>query len=171
MKTVQQWFAEYDESHQHETNKLFHWLGIPLIMFSLLGLLSDVPLPFVRWTPFVNLCTLFVTLALAFYGRLSVPLAAGMALVSGLMVAGHIVLRHLNWLSLWQVCLGLFVLGWIGQFAGHKIEGQKPSFFKDIQFLLIGPLWLLAAVYRRAGIQIQAVKPTPTHGGRINEQQ
>ena len=153
MKTVPQWFAEYDESHQHETNKVFHWLGIPVIMFSLLGLLSEAPLPFVRWTPFINLGTLLIVLALTLYVRLSATLAAGMGLVSGLMVAGHIVLRHLNWLPLWQVCLGLFVLGWLGQFAGHKIEGKKPSFFKDIQFLLIGPLWLLAAVYRRAGIQ------------------
>ena len=153
MKTVPQWFSEYDESHQHETNKLFHWLGIPVIMFSLLGLLSEVPLPFMRWMPLLNVGTLLIVVALAFYVRLSVPLAAGMALIIGLMVAGHLALRHLNWLPLWQVCVGLFVLGWIAQFAGHKIEGKKPSFFKDIQFLLIGPLWLLAAAYRRAGIQ------------------
>ena len=154
MKTVQQWFGEYDESHRNETNKLFHWLGIPVIMFSLLGLLSEVPLPFVRWTPLVNMATLFIVLALIFYARLSASLATGMALVSAGMVAGHIALRQLNWVPLWQICLGLFVVGWLGQFAGHKIEGKKPSFFKDIQFLLIGPLWLLAAAYRRAGIRI-----------------
>src|SRR5262245_54038494 len=98
MKTVQQWFAEYDESHRHETNKLFHWFGIPLIMFSLLGLLSDVPLPFVPWTPLINVCTLFLVLALTFYARLSALLAVGMAVVSGLMVGGHIGLRQLHWL-------------------------------------------------------------------------
>jgi uncharacterized membrane protein YGL010W len=51
----------------------------------------------------------------------------------------------------WAICLTLFVVAWIGQFIGHKIEGKKPSFFKDVQFLLIGPAWLLSKVYRKAG--------------------
>ena len=44
----------------------------------------------------------------------------------------------------------VFVLAWIGQFIGHLIEGKRPSFFKDLQFLLIGPAWLMAFVYRAA---------------------
>jgi uncharacterized membrane protein YGL010W len=40
----------------------------------------------------------------------------------------------------------------VGQFIGHKIEGKKPSFFKDILFLLIGPLWLLSFIYKKVGI-------------------
>ena len=48
----------------------------------------------------------------------------------------------------------VFVLAWIGQFVGHKVEGKKPSFFKDVQFLMIGPLWLLADVYRRADLDL-----------------
>jgi uncharacterized membrane protein YGL010W len=47
----------------------------------------------------------------------------------------------------------LFIIAWIGQFIGHAIEGKRPSFFKDIQFLLIGPLWLLAQLYRRLGVR------------------
>jgi uncharacterized membrane protein YGL010W len=46
----------------------------------------------------------------------------------------------------------IFVVGWIGQFIGHAIEGKRPSFMKDIQFLLIGPLWLLGHLYRKLGI-------------------
>jgi len=152
MRTVQQWFAEYDESHHNKVNELFHWVCIPLIMFSLLGLMSEVPLFVVPWSSLANLATVFIALALVFYLRLSWSLALGMALVSALMIAGHIGLRELGWAPLWQICLGLFVVGWIGQFIGHKIEGKKPSFFKDVQFLLIGPIWLLAAVYRRAGV-------------------
>ncbi|MEJ1960555.1 MAG: Mpo1-like protein [Gammaproteobacteria bacterium] len=48
--------------------------------------------------------------------------------------------------------LAIFVTAWIGQFIGHALEGKQPSFFKDVQFLLIGPLWLVAALYRRLGI-------------------
>ena len=53
---------------------------------------------------------------------------------------------------LWAVSVAVFVLAWVGQFIGHAIEGKRPSFFKDVQFLLIGPIWLLAELYRRAGI-------------------
>jgi uncharacterized membrane protein YGL010W len=55
---------------------------------------------------------------------------------------------------LWLSSTVLFVVAWIGQFIGHHFEGRKPSFFKDVQFLLIGPLWLLAFVYRRFGLPI-----------------
>jgi len=53
---------------------------------------------------------------------------------------------------LWAVSLGIFALAWIGQFYGHKIEGKKPSFFKDLQFLLIGPAWLMHFVYKKMRI-------------------
>jgi uncharacterized membrane protein YGL010W len=53
---------------------------------------------------------------------------------------------------LWLVSAIVFVVAWIGQFYGHKVEGKKPSFLKDIQFLLIGPAWLLHFIYRRLGI-------------------
>ena len=55
--------------------------------------------------------------------------------------------------SLWQACLALFVVGCIFQFVGHKIEGKKPSFFEDIQYLMIGPAWLLSFIYNRLGIR------------------
>ena len=53
---------------------------------------------------------------------------------------------------LWRFCTAVFVLAWIGQFIGHKIEGKKPSFMKDLQFLLVGPMWLMHFVYKKAGI-------------------
>jgi uncharacterized membrane protein YGL010W len=56
-------------------------------------------------------------------------------------------------LAVWKVSIVVFVIAWIGQFIGHSIEGKRPSFFKDLQFLLIGPLWLLSFVYRRLGIR------------------
>ena len=81
----------------------------------------------------------------------SVPLAIGMSLV---MIA---LLAVVHWLAgfetpLWIICVGIFVVAWIGQFIGHIMEGKRPSFFKDVQFLMIGPMWLLSHVYRRAGI-------------------
>ena len=56
-------------------------------------------------------------------------------------------------MPLWASSLAIFVIAWVGQFIGHKIEGKKPSFFEDLQFLMIGPLWLLGHLYRKFGIR------------------
>jgi uncharacterized membrane protein YGL010W len=68
-----------------------------------------------------------------------------------------VVLLSVTWLQslpwpLWILCLALFVVAWIGQFIGHHYEGKRPSFLKDVQFLMIGPLWLLSFVYRKLRI-------------------
>ena len=145
--------AEYGESHQNPTNKLVHWVCVPLIMFSLLGLLWSVPVPgFIQnISPWLNWGTFVMALALLYYVRLSGRLALGMVLVWIAMAAGLRVVAELAALPLWAICLLIFALAWVGQFWGHKVEGKKPSFLKDLQFLLIGPLWLLHFVYRRLG--------------------
>ena len=53
-----------------------------------------------------------------------------------------------------EIFLGIFIISWIGQFIGHKIEGKKPAFVKDLQFLLIGPLWLLSYIYEKLDIKL-----------------
>ena len=55
-------------------------------------------------------------------------------------------------LHLLYIYLLIFIIAWVGQFIGHKIEGQKPSFFEDIQFLLIGPAWIISFIYKKMGI-------------------
>lgn len=146
--------AEYGESHQNPTNKLVHWVCVPLIMFSLLGLLWSVPVPaaLTRLTgPWLNWATLVMAGALLYYLRLSPRLALGMVLVWAVLALGLRAVEQVAVLPLWGICLLIFALAWVGQFWGHKIEGKKPSFLKDVQFLLIGPLWLLHFVYRRLG--------------------
>ncbi|MEM7156685.1 MAG: Mpo1-like protein [Myxococcota bacterium] len=149
MKTADQWFELYGESHQNATNKLIHWLCIPAIVLSLFGLLASIPVTFgASW---LNPATLVLGLGLGFYLLMSVRLALGMFVVSTGLYLGAIALEALP-MPLWVSSLLIFVVAWIGQFIGHIIEGKKPSFFQDLQFLLIGPLWLLGFVYRRAGI-------------------
>ena len=145
--------AEYGESHQNPTNKLVHWVCVPLIMFALIGLLWSVPVPTAisRISPWLNWGTLVMALALLYYVRLSGRLALGMVLVWVAMAAGLRVVAGTAALPLWTICLLIFALAWVGQFWGHKVEGKKPSFLKDLQFLLIGPLWLLHFVYRSLG--------------------
>jgi uncharacterized membrane protein YGL010W len=151
--TVHEWFHKYGESHQNPINKTIHWICIPLIMFSLMGMLWSVPLPAsIQVHPLINLGTLLIVGAMIFYLKLSIPLAIGMLLVGGSMLYGNYVLsQHTN--QLLTISAVIFFLAWVGQFIGHKIEGKKPSFFEDLQFLLVGPMWLLGFIYKSLGIK------------------
>ena len=157
MSRIQSLLDEYGSSHQNETNKLVHWICVPLIFMSVLGLLESIPAPAffsslsTQIIPF-SWAIVFVLLAFIYYLRLSVSLAFGMILLSFVFL--WIINRISSALSLpvWEVSLVIFVLAWIGQFWGHKVEGKKPSFLKDLQFLLIGPAWLLHFIYQKAGI-------------------
>lgn len=127
MKTITEWLDEYSDSHQNPTNKTLHWICVPTILFSIIGILAHFS---------ALLTTLLLVLTLIFYARLDLVLAVAMAAL----------LLVMSWLIIILpfgkgFYIALFVLAWIGQFYGHKIEGKKPSFFKDLQFLLIGPLW------------------------------
>lgn len=148
MKTAEQWLETYGESHQNPVNKALHWICIPVIMVSLLALLSLVPTP---WSG-IHWGMVLVAGAVAYYSVLSIPLAVGMAVIGALMLGGAAGLNLLP-APVWASALVVFALGWVGQFIGHKIEGKKPSFFQDLQFLLIGPMWLLADLYRRVGLR------------------
>jgi uncharacterized membrane protein YGL010W len=122
-------------------------------MFSLLGLLWSVPMPAAlrAISPWLNLGTLVMLLAMLYYLRLSVRLSIGMVLVWAVMAAALRLVDASAALPLWAVCLIVFVVAWIGQFWGQKVEGKKPSSLKDVQFLLIGPRWLLHFVYWALG--------------------
>ena len=153
MRTVADWLGEYGESHANPTNKLLHWLCVPAIVLAALGLLRTAPVPeaFVAISPWLNWATLAAAAALVYYFALSPALAIGLLLSFMLLLALTQWLVDLPW-PLWATSLAIFVVAWIGQFIGHAIEGKRPSFFKDLQFLLIGPLWLVAAAYRRSGL-------------------
>lgn len=152
MRTVHQWLAEYSVSHQNPVNKRIHWTAIPLIVLSVFGLISQIPgFPINVYGGWALAAAIFMV---AYYTLLSVKLAIGAALVLGTLV---VIVGQINAIAGSQttaliIFVAIFVGAWIVQFIGHEIEGKKPSFFKDVQFLMIGPLWLLADVYRRLGI-------------------
>ena len=149
MRAVEDLLAEYNASHGNRINKILHWICVPLIVMSLLGLLWSVKIP-VLPVP-LNGAVLLIVLAMFYYLVLSPRLALGILLFTGLVLA---VLYYIEQSvgSLWLVSVIVFVVAWTGQFIGHHVEGKRPSFFKDIQFLLIGPLWLLSFIYRRLNI-------------------
>lgn len=152
MRTVSQWLGEYGECHRNRVNERFHFICVPAIVLSVLGLLTCVPVPR-AWAgiPGLDWATLIAALALLYYVLLSWSLALGVLVCFAVLFVIVHLLEALPW-PLWVSSLLIFVVAWIGQAIGHVVEGKRPSFFKDLQFLLIGPIWLLAAAYRRVGL-------------------
>lgn len=127
-RTLEQWLSEYAVSHQNLINKKIHWLCVPTIFVSILGMGLSLSV----WFTLV-----LSALVLLFYMQLSTPLFLAMGIFIMICLA---VMAALPWgFKIWA---GVFIVAWIGQFIGHKIEGKKPSFFEDLQFLLIGPAWV-----------------------------
>ena len=155
MRTAEQWLSEYGASHLNPANKALHWVCVPVILWCVLGLWWITPFPAAVQTvlPAANWASLAVLAAAVYYAFLSVPLALGALPLLLLMLWSIDALNRAALAPLWLVCGALFVLAWIGQFIGHAIEGKRPSFFKDVQFLMIGPLWLLASLYRGLGVR------------------
>jgi uncharacterized membrane protein YGL010W len=157
MRKIDQLLSEYGESHQDSTNKTIHWICVPLIFLSVIGLIASIPAGAVQSilgdnNPYANWAAIALILMLIYYVSLSIPLSIGMMLFGALclMIINFIV--RLDLAPLWVVSLGIFFVAWVGQFYGHKVEGKKPSFLKDVQFLLIGPAWLMHFLYKRIGI-------------------
>lgn len=153
MKTTDQWLAEYAHNHCDATNKVVHWICVPIIVVSVVGLMWSLPVPatFRDASPALNWGTVFLLAAVVYYFIMSISLAVGtLPFVLG-VVAVVAWLDRLNE-PLWLISIALFVAGWTGQLVGHWREGSRPAFFRGLQFLMIGPLWLVAGVFRRFNI-------------------
>ncbi|MGB5008225.1 MAG: Mpo1-like protein [Ferruginibacter sp.] len=152
MKTIHQWLNEYGESHQNDTNKAIHWICVPVIFFSITGLLYSIKLPFIITGIQLNVAIVVLALVIIYYISLSKTLWIGLLLFALLCLWLCRLVEQADFMQPWLFYLVIFVVAWIGQFYGHKVEGKKPSFFKDIQFLMIGPAWLMSFIYKRLGI-------------------
>lgn len=139
-RKVDRLLAHYEESHRNPTNELIHFVAIPAIMLSIVGLLFALH-PWVAYG--------FVAASLAYYALLRVPaFLLTMLLLTALSLA---VVHAMGGLVL-PVSAAIFVVAWVFQFVGHKIEGRKPSFFEDIQYLWVGPLFVLSRLFLKLGI-------------------
>ncbi|KRG69587.1 DUF962 domain-containing protein [Pseudoxanthomonas dokdonensis] len=150
-RDVDRWFASYSSDHRNDTNQWIHVFAVPAILWSVIALLWCIPV-FGTWLQSGIWAALAMFASWMFYYRMSRPLGLGMLAI----------FITLSWLTRWlyaqlgvagllQAAIGVFVVAWIAQFVGHKIEGRKPSFLTDITYLLIGPAWVLAKLYRRLG--------------------
>jgi uncharacterized membrane protein YGL010W len=139
-RTIDTLLEQYSESHRNPTNELIHFVCVPVIVFTLLGIL---------WSIHPLVAVAASVAALVYYFKLSRSFAFGMLLMSAVMLA---VLALMPPMTVLPLSIAIFVVAWIGQFIGHKIEGKKPSFLDDLRFLLIGPLFVLGFLYRRLNL-------------------
>jgi uncharacterized membrane protein YGL010W len=153
MRKIDLLLNEYGESHQNETNKLVHWFAVPIIVWCVLALLWSIPAPAFITALSLNWASLVMILSVIFYITLSWQLAIGMAVFSLISFALISFYVGATQFALWKFALIVFVVAWMAQFWGHKIEGKKPSFFKDVVFLMVGPAWLLSFLYNKMGVK------------------
>ena len=150
-RPVDRYLGNYSEDHRHPTNKLIHWICVPVIVWTVIALLWVVPVPAGLGRPGLW-AGLAMFGALAFYLRLSRPLAVAMLAAFVLLgLVTHLLYGVLGPRGLLWTAVAVFVLAWIAQFVGHHLEGRRPSFLTDLAYLLIGPLWLMAHGFRRLG--------------------
>lgn len=153
MKSLNQWFDEYAVSHQDPTNKAIHYVCVPAIFFSIVGLLMSIPNEFLENNlkfnqPIIeNWAVVVLVLVLIFYIRLSVVMASKIAVFALFCLVLNFYIGLYVTLSIFSIAV--FGVAWIGQFYGHKIEGKKPSFLKDLQFLMIGPAWVVQNLFSK----------------------
>jgi uncharacterized membrane protein YGL010W len=139
-RKVDQLLAHYEESHRNPVNERIHFVAIPLIMLSLVGLLYALH-PWVAYA--------FLAASMVYYARLSVVFLVTMALISAVALALVFAMGS----QVLPISAAIFIGAWIAQFVGHKIEGRKPSFFEDLQYLWVGPIFVVSKLFHRLGIR------------------
>ena len=154
LRRVDRLFDDYADNHQNIANVVIHWMAVPVIYWSVLAFLSVVPFP-ASWRiiPGLSWGVVGGLVASLYVMTLSLSLAGGMAVLSLICLLLASAIGRWGEAPLWQTALFVFVIAWIFQFIGHKIEGRKPSFLRDVQFLLVGPAWLLSKVYGLLGLR------------------
>ncbi|MBI1288131.1 MAG: DUF962 domain-containing protein [Flavobacteriales bacterium] len=154
MSKIDRLLGEYRESHQNDTNQVIHNIFVPLIFLSAIGILWDVKLPvelsFLGGEP-LNVAMIVAVLVFAYY--LSISFAVAVGIISVTAVGMVLCYLYHGPISIWIFSLAIFVVSWVFQLVGHKIEGKKPSFFKDLEFFLVGPMWVLVKLYNKLGIK------------------
>lgn len=159
-RQIDRLFANYATYHQHPTNRLLHWIFIPLLLFSIIGLATAIPFPHLaflgKYNMFINWFSFLLAGSIYYYLRLSPLLSYLMLFTLAILFFFIVQLEYVEQgggPALWEVSLSLFVISWAGKFIGYKIEGKMPSFSDSLIFLWIGPIWLIHKILKRFNIR------------------
>ena len=151
MRTMQEWIDSYSADHRNRTNQVLQWFCVPPIVWSVIALLWAIPVPSTVLRP-GSWAVLVMVLAFYWYWPRSHRLAVGLLLAfAACGLLSNLLYGRLGAAPLCYLGIGVFVVAWIGQLIGHKVEGRKPSFLTDLSCLLIGPAWLMSRLFRKLG--------------------
>jgi uncharacterized membrane protein YGL010W len=147
-RPIDRWFSAYSADHQDARNQLLHVICVPAIVWSVMALLYSIPVG--EALPAGSVAWIAAVLTMAFWLRLSISIGVGAALcmLASLGITEYVRVEF-GVMTLALSAITVFVVAWIGQFIGHAYEGKRPSFFTDLVYLLIGPIWVLGKFYRR----------------------
>jgi len=150
-RPIDRWFEHYSADHRNAANQRIHVVAVPAILVSVVALLWCIPVVGTWFRPGLwGALAMFA--AWMFYNRASRKLGYGMLVVCvALAWAMRALQAEIGSQQLAIMAAVVFVVAWIAQFVGHRIEGRRPSFLTDLTYLLIGPAWVLAKLYRKLG--------------------
>lgn len=153
MSDTDGWLKQYEESHHDLNYPIIYWAAVPMVVLGTVGLLWTVPIPgeFYDISPLLNWGSTFLMAAAVYYFIISVSLAIGMLPFIVGVAAFQMWLLESDF-SLPRVAAGLLVAGIIGLWVGRQSTGRFSLVLRDLQYMMIGPAWLLSVIYRRAGI-------------------
>lgn len=145
MKNINEHLAQYKSVHLNKKNIATHCVGVPMIMLSIIVLLSTISFSFGIRELHINLAMILAVVLFLYY----MLLHAGLAVVALVLLVPLVALGHslAEGHSPYLIAVVLFVVGWIFQFVGHMFEKAKPAFIDDLNQLFIGPLFLVAEIY------------------------
>lgn len=155
MPETDQWLVEYGNCHNDVSYPVLFWVSVPLLILGTVGLFWSLPVPaaFAEISPVLNWGTAFLMAAVIYYFIISVPLAIG-ALPLILGIAALEMWLEKSGFPPRQVSASLVLGGLIGLYLGHYAHGGTSAVVRDIQLMMIAPLWVLSRLYRRVGIPL-----------------
>jgi hypothetical protein len=153
MSETDRWLSAYGDSHRQISCPPIYWVAVLILVPGTTGMLWSLPTPaaFAEISPLLNWGSAFLMATLVYYFIISLPLAIGMLPFMLAVGAFGVVLTQAR-VSIAGVSLGLVVVAVAGLYFGHHAAGGVRAVLRDIQFMMIGPIWLLSNLYRRLGI-------------------
>ncbi|MEC4727852.1 DUF962 domain-containing protein [Shewanella sp. D64] len=154
MKSAVEQLSTYKSVHLNSKNINTHFVGVPLIIWSLFLLLNLIPISFFTVENLginLNVASVFAIGVLIYYVKLHARLAIGLALFIIPVLYTSSLVAQMS-VALW-IALAVFAIGWVIQLIGHQYEKAKPAFIDDLNQLLIGPFFLMAEVYFLLGFE------------------
>ena len=141
MSVLTRLLESYEKNHQNPINEAIHIIAIPLIMFSILGM-----------TAAFDIFLEYILVGIVFFYYLKLSKTAALLMLVWLLIYLGLVILLKPYII--EISILLFAFGWILQFLGHFIEGKRPSFFEDLRYFLIGPLFVVQKVNSKFGIKV-----------------